>query len=424
MIGWPSLFKKKSEVVNQAESGTIALNDVEQLSDLFGITSTASGYRVTDKSALKVAIVYACCRLIGGAIAQMPKKVFITHDDTRKPVNDSPEATLLNLQPTAIYSAALFWERVVTQILLAGDSFSILIRNRNGVLQEVLPVDPGDVYVERKAGRLRYHIRFDQGQPIMVFDQDDILHFSNYGFNGLRAPSVIKAGAFNAIGTAMAMEDYSGDFFKNGSHQSIIIRKEGNWDEGQKEDVRNQWVLKYGGGVKNKKFPLVFDKSVGIDTVSVPAKDAQLLEGREFQVTDVARAFGLPSFMVNQEQKSTSWGTGVSEIGQVFLRYTLMPHVERMEQECNRKFFLRRPERMKFITAGLVKATIKERYESYGKALGGSNVPGFMAINEVRRLEDLPKIEGEEYDKPYIPLVGAVSPPDSEEGEDSPILEA
>ncbi|WP_350624443.1 phage portal protein, partial [Pseudoalteromonas sp. 24-MNA-CIBAN-0067] len=80
------------------------------------------------------------------------------------------------------------------------------------------------------------------------------------------------------------------------------------------------------GGIENSKFPLVLDNSTDVKQLSVSAKDSQLLESREFQITDIARAFGLPSFMVNQEQKSTSWGSGIGEIGLSFLRFTLGPH--------------------------------------------------------------------------------------------------
>ena len=80
-----------------------------------------------------------------------------------------------------------------------------------------------------------------------------------------------------------------------------------------------------------------------------------------------------------------------------------MPHIQRFEAELNRKFFIRSEQYCKFSTAGLVKATIKDRYEAHKTALGGATVPGFMSINEVRELEDLAPIDGDEYNKPYIP---------------------
>lgn len=406
---WPFWREGQSQSVKQAPAlkneETYTLDDVEKLSELFNIQTGIAGYSVNPKTAIKVSIVYACCRLISGAIAQMPVKVFReTSEGSREPVGGSIKG-LLNLQPTPRFSAALFWEFVTTKVLLSGDAFVVILRNANGTPVEFLPVESSDVHVQAKEGRNIYSVKMQS--KIFVFDQDDILHFSNFGFDGLRSPSVIRAGAANSIGIELAMEDYSADFFQNGSHQSVAITKEGRWDDEQKQSVREQWVEKYSG-LANKKFPLVFDKSVGIHTLSINAKDSQLLESREFQITEIARAFGLPSFMVNQEQKTTSWGSGVSEIGQIFLRYTLMPYVQRFEQELNRKLFLRSDKFANFVTAGLVRATIKERYESYKSALGGSNVPGFLSINEVRRLEDMPRIDNPDYDKPYIPPEGGV----------------
>ena len=200
----------------------------------------------------------------------------------------------------------------------------------------------------------------------------------------------------------MAMEQFSADFFKNGAHQDIAVIKEGKWDSADQDAFREAWVRTYGG-VGNKKKPLTIGKGLDIKQLSVNAEDSQLLESRKLQIIDIARAFGLPAFMVNETEKSTSWGSGIAEIGLAFIRYTLQPHLIRFEQELNRKLFLRSNHFVEFNTAGLMRGTLKERNEAYKSAMGGSNVPGYMAINEVRKLENLPPIDGEEYDKPYHP---------------------
>jgi HK97 family phage portal protein len=144
---------------------------------------------------------------------------------------------------------------------------------------------------------------------------------------------------------------------------------------------------------------------MGVTTLSLNAKDSQLLESREFQITDIARAFGMPSFMVNQEQKTTSWGSGIGEISLSFLRYTLGPHTNRWEQELNRKLFMRQsaPVFCEFIARSLMRLTLKDRNDAYRQAIGGSQGPGWMTVNEIRKMENLPRIDQEEYDQPYNP---------------------
>lgn len=396
--------EKRTEptINNSTDSTGISIKDVEQLSELFGVMPSASGVNVTPKTSMKVSIVFACVRLIAGAIAQMPVHIFekLDNGDTKRISNHSL-ASLFNLQPTPAWSSATFWEFIVSSVLLHGDGFAVLLRSFDGDIEEILPISPVGMTVENRNGRLVYFFMLD-GEP-KGFDQDDILHFPGFGFNGLRSMSVIQWGAFNSIGLEIAMEQHSGEFFKSGSTQRVAVIKQGKWGEDQKDAFRNSWVKSYGG-TENSKYPLVVDQGTDIKTLSVSARDSQLLESREFQITDIARAFGLPSFMVNQEQKSTSWGSGIGEIGLSFLRYTLGPHLNRFQQELNRKLFFGKPTYAEFIAANLMRLTLKDRNEAYRQAIGGSQGPGWMTVNEVRKLENLPKINNTKFDEPYDPV--------------------
>lgn len=397
------LEKAQAELAELRGSGvenSVSISSVDQLSELFGLMPGGpAGVSVTPGTSMKVSIVYACVRLISGAIAQMPVHTYDDSGGVRERVVDAV-SPLLNMQPTPIFSAATFWEFITASMLLHGDGFAIIYRNRAGEPQEILPVSPANVDVKENSGRLIYIMNLG-GKPY-AFDQDDVLHFPGFGFNGLRSMSVIRWGAYNAIGVELAMEEFSADFFKSGAHQSVALIKQGKWDSDQKAALRESWVATYGG-LKNKKYPLVFDSTTDIKQLNISAKDSQLLESREFQITDIARAFGLPSFMVNQEQKSTSWGSGITEIALSFLRFTLMPHVNRFEQELNRKFYMRSKNFCEFNAAGLMRGTQKERYDAYMQGLGGAQGPGFLKPNEVRRFENLPPDSDPLSDRLYHP---------------------
>src|SRR5690606_24042179 len=112
---------------------------------------------------------------------------------------------------------------------------------------------------------------------------------------------------------------------------------------------------------------------------------------------NISTAFGVPAFLVNQGKNVTAWGSGMAEQSAAFVRYTLSPHMLRFQQEINRKLFLRSNNFAEFNPAGLMRGTLKERNEAYKSALGGSNVPGYMCINEVRKLENLPPLDNEVY---------------------------
>lgn len=421
------LFGKKNQQINDEpvrqdpvinapvvrNDATLTLNDIEELGDALGIVNSMAGPVVNAKTAMKLAIVYACTRLIAGAIATMPLPVFAKTASGREKDSAHPLAPLLNLQPTPLMSAAMFWETITAAMLLHGDGFAVIFRDAFGQPAEFLPVSPTAVQVEQRGNRLVYFMMIDE--KWRGFDQDDILHFAGFGFNGTRSLSVVKHAAVNSIGLAMAMEHFSSDFFQNGAHQDVAVIKQGTWKPEDKAAFREAWGKTYGG-IDKKKLPLTIDKSMDIKQLSVNAEDSQLLESRKFQIVDIARAFGLPSFMVNETEKSTSWGSGIAEIGLAFIRYTLQPHLVRFEQELNRKLFLRSNHFVEFNTAGLMRGTLKERNEAYKSALGGSNVPGYIAPDEVRKLENLPPLGGV-YAVPYHPTMAVGQPQESNNAE-------
>lgn len=375
----------------------INLSDIEELSSSLGIVNSMAGPVVNSRTATQLAIVYACTRLISGAIASLPLPIYKDGDVREKAVGH-PVSSLLNLQPTPVYSAAMYWEHVTSQMLLGGDSHALILRDGMGQPTEFLPLN--NMQPEKIDGRLVYFVELEG--VWRGFDQGEVLHFPGFGFNGLKSLSVIQHAARNSIGLGIVMEQYSSQFFKDGAHQSLAIVKNGKWDAEDQENFRQAYGRVYGGMAKSN-LPLTISKALEIKELSVNAADSQLLEGRKFQITDIARAFGLPGFMVNDSDRSTTWGTGMAEISLGFIRYTLQPHLNRFQQELNRKLFLNTPYFVEFNTAGLLRGTTKERYEAYGKALGGSNVPGFMAINEVRKIENLPPIHDAIYDQPYDP---------------------
>lgn len=416
MFGMVLRAKPSKETVEASNApeirndGEIQLSDVERMADLLGVVPSFAGTAVTPRTSMKVSIVFACVRLLAGAIAQLPVKV---HQDTttgRQQV-EHPYARLLSLQPTPMWSAALFWEYIVCCMLLHGDGFALILRTRNGDAAEFLPVSPIDVEVRQESGRLVYAVRM--GTVVRLFDQDDMLHFPGFGFDGKRSMSVIRWGAYNSVGLQIAMEEFSGDYFANGAQQSFAVIKSQKWDPEQQQAFRTAWAAKYGGA-SNRNMPLTISSGLDVKELSINAKDSQLLEQRDYQVTDIARAFGIPSFLVNQEQKTTSWGSGISEIGLSFLRYTLMPHLTRFSQELTRKLFLEESFEFAFETGALLRGTTKERFDAYRQGLGGSQGPGWLTPNEVRRMERMSDSDDPNANRLYNPTASAAEPPASE----------
>jgi HK97 family phage portal protein len=135
-------------------------------------------------------------------------------------------------------------------------------------------------------------------------------------------------------------------------------------------------------------------------------EDAQLIETRKYEKADICTAFGVPPIMIGDNEKTTSWGTGIEQITIGFVRYTLKPHLVRWEEELNRKLFLKAGQFVEFDVNGLLRGDTKAQADYYKAALGGpGSGPGWMSVNEVRRLENLPALP--DSDQPFYPQDGS-----------------
>ncbi len=369
-------------------------------------TASYAGPAVNERTAMSVGAVYACVRLIAGAIASLPLPVYERTADGRKRV-DHEFWWLLNEQPNATMSAAVFWEYLIQSILLSGDAFAIIRHPRESDprITGFEPVHPARIQVQRSEGRLKYTV-FDDNGSTKGFDQDDILHVPGIGFDGLRSMSPIRHAGKQAVGLALAAEEHSARVFSNGARPDIAIEVPGALKEEQIELLRNTWDDRFGGASKSHR-PAVLTGGVKVHEISMNAEDAALIATRQFQVIDIARLYGVPPFMIAETEKTTSWGSGVEHMGIGFVKYTLRPHLARIEQELRRKLFREKNEKYfaEFNVDGLMEGDSKAQAEYFGKALGGPGAQGWMTVNEVRRLKNMPPLD----DYNTIPRAGAAN---------------
>jgi HK97 family phage portal protein len=400
------LFGRKAESPPRIERIDPVLNlenvpssDNIRMGQIFDMSSTSSGVNVTPALAMQVASVYACVRLIAGAIASMPLPIYKRTQDGRERV-EHDYWWLLNEQPCPAFTAHSYWEFQLWQMLLRGRGISFLYRgpNQAGPIQQIIPLKRELVTVYRHGARkerLGYRIRDAEGAGYFDADQDDILDFPNAGFDGLEAPSVIGLAARQAIGIAYKADEFSGKFYGSGAHVQYAVTSDKKITPEQQESFREAFVQTYGSGQGPSGRPLMLTEGLKIEQLSMTAVDAQLLESRKFQKGDIATAFGVPPHMIGDTEKSSSWGTGIEQMGIGFVQYTLMPHLSRIKDELNRKLW---PRSMRLFTEhntdALMQGDSKAQAEYFAKALGGPGTQGWMYVNEVRKILNLPPIEG------------------------------
>lgn len=407
MFKWLRRNKQSADSDEAEGQGTVS-NETDSWHverGIFGEQPKAAGATVNEKTAMRVSTVYACVRLIAGAIAGLPIHVYQRETEGERERVEHPYWNLLNEEPAPAYSAPSFWEWITAQVLLRGDGLAYLVRNRAGTVTSIIPLNRSQVVIKRELTgnpkqphRLVYYISTDDGA--FGAQQEDILHFPGMGFDGVESMSVIEWGGRQSTGIAIGADEYAGTFFSNGAQPQHVIKAQGKMSESQQEAFRDAWVKKYSGKGPNG-MPLILTEGLDVDQLTMSGKDAQLLESRQWQVVDIARAFGVPPFMVGETTKSTSWGSGIEQMGIGFVTYTLAPPLRRFQAELKRKLFPRGRYFCEFDTRGLLRGDHEARANYYQAALGGTQNPAWMTQNEIRKLENLPPIDGgDELSKP------------------------
>lgn len=388
----------KTEVRAQVEYENVPSSDSIKMFEIFGDPRTSAGAVVNATTAMRVSAVYSCVALIAGSIAQLPLPVYRMVNGSRERI-EHDYWWLLNEQFAPTWQAAAAWEFLVTQMLLRGDGIAYLHRDRSGRVLSILPWprDRVDILEQERSSprasrRLQYTFHDDKGY--FTVDQDDVLHIPGFGFNGVCSMSVIQWGARNGIGIAIQGDEHAGKFFSEGGKPEVAIKAPGEMTPTQQDQFRDAWVAKYGGTQGNRRIPLILTEGLEISELTMSAVDQQLLESRQWQVIDIARAFLVPPHMIGETTKTTAWGSGIEQLGIGFVKYTLGIHLKRIKQELNRKLWSRAGTFTEHTVEGLMRGDSKAQAEYFAKALGGPGTQGWMFVNEVRRLVNLPPVAG------------------------------
>lgn len=369
-------------------------------SELYSLLTgdTSSGIVVTEKSAMSTSAVYASVGLIGGAIASLPFHIYKRTADGRERY-DTDLWWMFNESPSGAWTSASAWAYTMQSILLKGDSFWIIkrISRYSPLIDGFEPVHPDKVVVQRIDGRNVYTIKMDDGSE-KSFDQDDVLHFAGLGFDGLRSLTPISYALRYAAGTTAAADQHAASFFKGGAKpdHAIEVPAEVKITEAQREQLKEMWGKQRATYLNNGGTP-VLTGGMKVTPLTLNAKDAQLLETRQFGVEEIARIFGVPPHMIGKTDASTSWGSGIEQMSIGFVRYTLRRHLDVIQQEINRKVWPR--SRLffgEFNTDALMDGDSKAQAEYFSKALGGPGTQGWMTVNEVRKLKNLKPLDGQD----------------------------
>ena len=369
----------------------------------FFMGGSTAGKHVNERSAMQMTAVYSCVRILAEAVAGLPLHLYkYTEEGGKEKAVDHPLYLLLHDEPNPEMSSFVFRETLMTHLLLWGNAYAQIIRNGKNEVVALYPLMPNKMSVDRdERGQLYYtYQRSNEEAPTMkgssvILKPSEVLHIPGLGFDGLVGYSPI-AMAKNAIGMAIACEEYGAKFFANGAQPGGVLEHPGTIKDPQR--VRESWQNTFGGSGNANRIA-VLEEGMKYTPIAISPEQAQFLETRKFQINEIARIFRVPPHMVGDLEKSSF--SNIEQQSLEFVKYTLDPWVIRWEQSIMRSLLTPEEKKtfyVKFNLEGLLRGDYQSRMNGY--AIGRQN--GWMSANDIRELENLDRIPTEEGGDLYL----------------------
>ncbi|SHH59206.1 phage portal protein [Clostridium grantii] len=362
----------------------------------FFFGSTTSGKTVNEITAMQTTAVYACVRILAETIASLPLHTYKYTETGKEKAKEHPLYHLLADEPNPEMTSFVFRETLMGHLLLWGNAYAQIIRDGRGKVVALYPLLPNKMKVDRASNGEIYYIysRYSDENPNIegygevYLQKHEVLHIPGLGFDGLMGYSPI-AMAKNAVGMAIATEEYGAKFFSNGANPGGVLEHPGVVKDPAR--VRESWNSVYQGST-NAHRVAVLEEGMKFQSIGIPPEQAQFLETRKFQTEEICRIFRVPPHLVASLDRATFSNIEHQSIS--FIDNTIMPWVSRLEQSMQKSLLTESEKKIYF-----VKFNLNGRLR--GDAVSRANFyqimrqNGIMSANDIRELEEMNLIPDE-----------------------------
>lgn len=362
------------------------------LLEVLGGQKGYTGKVVNETNALGMSGVWRAVTLMAGVAASLPFHAYRKGANGERILATGQAAAIMD-QPHPDMTPFEFWETVHAHRLLWGNAYLRILRNRLGQVAELWPIHPSRVQVGRTSDTGRKIYAIDGGKE--EHDDTTVLHLPAFGYDGICGVSPIRA-ARQSIGLGLAAEEYGAKLFGSGSLATGILQTEQRLSPDQADALQRRWKQRQSG-LSSAHETVVLDSGAKFHQLTIPPEDAQFIESRRFQITEMCRWFGIPPFLMFETEKSTSWGTGLEQQALGWVMYDLRRFLVGSEQRMTK---LLRPQAVyaHYTVEGLLRGDSAARSAFYRSMWD----IGAFSTNEIRELEEKPPVEGG--DVHYRPL--------------------
>lgn len=354
--------------------------------------TTATGLDITPDKSLQLTAVFASVRILAETIASLPLPIYRRLDNggkTRAP--DHYLYPILHDLPNPEMTSFSLRETLMGHVATWGNAYAEIEFNQAGEINALWPLRPDRMRVKRENGRLIYIYRLPDrvGGREKTLDMERVFHLRGLGGNGIVGYSPIQL-AKQAVGLALAAEEFGGRFFGNDARPGVVLQHPGKLSEEAHKRLRQSWETRHGGLEKSHRVAIL-EEGLAVKEIGLPPGDAQFLETRRFQISEIARIFRVPPHMIGDLERATF--SNIEQQSLEFVIYTIWPWLVRWEQEIKRSLFTPAESKIyfaEFLVEGLLRGDIQSRYQAYATARQW----GWMSANDVRRLENMNPVSG------------------------------
>lgn len=340
------------------------------------------GVPVSERAAMHLIDAYACTTLIADSLSQLPFAGYRAKGDTREKLPVQPP---IYAQPDPECSTDVFLGRFGHSLAVRGNAWAPILEWYRGYPTVARCISDDDVHPvrSRTSGLLEYEIRGER-KP---WAHNAMIHAQLHPVPGrVRGMSPIECAARGLSGAAL-VEKFGNRWFVDGAAPSSILETDADHDDVIAKQTQARWIMSHGGG---RRLPAVLMGGLKWKAVTLNPNESQFLETRKLNTAQTSRIWRVPGHMIGDTERSTSWGSGIEEMGVGFVVYTLGVYLTRIESAFSAPHVSPRGQYAKLNVGGLLRGNTKDRYAAY--ALGRQW--GWLSVNDIRALEDLPPIDG------------------------------
>ena len=373
-------------------SKTVSAQD-PALIEFFGGERNSYGVVVTPESAMRVAAVYACVRVLAEAVASVPLFLYRRNGDDKVKAIDHPLYRVMHDRPNPYQTAFEFRDQLQTSLGLRGAAYCEILVTARGKLQ-LIPLHPDTVEPKLMDDFSVAYRVWEKGRSRILL-QDEVLRLTYMVKDGVTPVSPVTAQR-DAIAGAIASQEYTAGFFRNGGRPPGWLEHPSHFADDEKRRAFRAKFSEQFTGANTGQTPLL-EQGIKYNAVTVTNEDAQLMEMRKFSIAEIARIYRIPLVLLSETEKSTSWGTGIEQFMLSYVTHTLRPWFVRWEQALSRDLLTEEEQEdhfFEFNIDALLRADLLTRYRAYEIGRRG----GWLSANDVRARENMNKIEdGDKY---------------------------